>query len=84
MDWNIQLQEPQFAGIQRVKINPEIFDNEKENLQSGLFEKPDGGNVLIVIKSLNDQQAFTVDDPDFGQLKIQVQPHSFNTWIYYK
>ena len=72
------------AGTQRVGINPSIFDNEKGNLQSGLFERPDGGNVLIIINSLNDQQAFTVDHPDFGQLKMQVQPHSFNTWIYYK
>ena len=72
------------AGTQRVGINPSIFDNEKGNLQSGLFERPDGGNALIVINSLNDQQAFTVDHPDFGQLKMQVQPHSFNTWIYYK
>ena len=53
-------------GTRRVGISLEIFDFKKGNLQSGLFERPDGGNVLIVINSLNDQQAFTVDDPDFG------------------
>ena len=71
-------------GTQRVGINPEIFDNEKGNLQSGLFERPDGGNVLIVINSLNDQQVFTIDDLDFGALRMLVQLHSFNTWIYYR
>ena len=68
-------------GTQRVGIIPEIVDI--VHFQIGLFERPDGGNVFIVINGLSEQQAVIVDDPDFGQLKMQIEPKSFNTWVYY-
>ena len=68
-------------GTQRIGIIPEIVDI--IHFQCALFERPDGGNAFIVINGLSEQQAVIVDDPDFGQLRMQIQPKSFNTWVYY-
>ena len=62
----------------KVKINQNII-----HFECALLERPDGGNIFIVINGLSEQQAIIVDDPDFGQLKMQIQPKSFNTLVYY-
>ena len=68
-------------GSQRIGLSPAVVDN--TNLQCAVFKRPDGGNVFIVVNSWGDDQAFTLDDPDFGKLKMQIEAHSLNTWVYY-
>lgn len=64
-------------GSKRVGISPEIIDD--DNLQCGMLQRTDGGNMMIVVNSHNEIQAFVVEDPDFGQLKMQIQPNSFDS-----
>lgn len=70
-------------GSNRIGMSPEkIEDN---GFYANVFQRPDGGVVVIVINKRNEQQAFIVEDPEIGsqQLKMQIEPHSFNSWVYY-
>jgi glucosylceramidase len=52
-------------------------------LEAAAFLRPDGGTVIIVINSQDQEQLFNVKDPDLGETKLRVGPHSFATWVYY-
>jgi len=56
---------------------------EEGNLELGAFLRPDGGTVIIVINTRDDDQFFNLEDGERGIAKIKVDAHSFNSYLYY-
>jgi len=68
-------------GSKRIRTNPEIIDNDR--FQTGAFLRPDGGIVVIAINSWDDNELLILNDSQLGQVKLSIEPHSFNTYLYY-
>ena len=68
-------------GSEKIGIKPDKIDD--NGFYSVVFRRPDGGNSVITINTRKEWQAVTLDDPDIGQLKMQIEPNSFNSWVYY-
>ena len=62
-------------------MSPEKID--ENGFYLVVFRRLDGGNSVVVINIRKEYQAVTLDDPDIGQLKMQFEPNSFNSWVYY-
>lgn len=56
---------------------------EEGKLELGAFERPDGGTVVVVINTYDQEQYFNLNDPDVGDVRVKVGPHSFNSMVYY-
>ncbi|CAG7689974.1 unnamed protein product [Allacma fusca] len=68
----------------RIGILPEIIVNpDSDQFQAGAFERPDGGIVVIIINSRDANQLVTITDTERWTVKINVEPHSFNSLLYY-
>ena len=73
-------------GSKRVRTDPEIIDTGgfmTKAFQTGAFIRPDGGIVVVAINSWDDHQILTLKDSQLGEVKLSVEPHSFNTYLYY-
>jgi len=69
-------------GSIRIGTTPGV--EEEGKLELGAFLRPDGGIVLIVVNSHDQEQFFAVRDPGMNdEFKVKVEPHSFNSWLYY-
>ena len=68
-------------GSQRVRMSLEKIDD--NGFYAIAFKRPDGGNSVIIISTRKQWQTVTLDDPDFAQINMQIEPNSFNSWIYY-
>lgn len=56
---------------------------EEGTLELGVFERPDGGTVVVVVNTNDQEQYFNLNDPDMGEVKVKVDPHSFSSMVYY-
>lgn len=56
---------------------------EEGTLELGAFQRPDGGTVVIVINTLDQEQYFNLNDPQLGNVKVIVEPHAFTSMVYY-
>jgi len=69
-------------GTRRIQTTSSL--EEVGNLQVGAFERPDdGGIVVIVVNSRDEDQFFKLTEAGYGDLKVRVEARSFNTWLYY-
>ncbi|CAG7818143.1 unnamed protein product [Allacma fusca] len=65
----------------RIRTIPEYVANEK--FDAGAFSRPDGGVVVIAINSHDDNQVLNINHPQRGLVKVNVEPHSFNSVLIY-
>jgi glucosylceramidase len=65
-----------------VRIDGKV--EEEGTLELGVFERPDGGTVVIVVNTNDQEQYFNVRDPELGEVKVKVDPHAFSSWVYYR
>jgi glucosylceramidase len=65
----------------RIRSSSEIMDNER--FQVGAFLRPDGGIVVIAVSSWDDNNVLVINDESRGTVKINVEPHSFISVLYY-
>lgn len=56
---------------------------EEGTLELGVFKRPDGGTVVVVINTNDQEQYFNLNDPDLGEVKVKVGAHSFSSMVYY-
>jgi len=77
-------------GTKRIATNPQYVtdsdpDQFGDKFDLGVFLRPDNGIVVVAVNSHNEPQAVTLvdDDQNRGQIKIQVEPRSFSSWLYY-
>ena len=68
-------------GSQRIGMSPEKIDD--NGFHSIIFRRPDNGTSVIVINTRKESQVLTFEDSEIGQLKMQIEPNSFNSWVYY-
>lgn len=68
-------------GSKRIAATPGV--EVEGQLELGAFLRPDGGVVVIVINTQEQDHVFNIVDPDIGEVKILSTSHSFSSWIYY-
>lgn len=56
---------------------------EQGTLELGVFERPDSGTVVVIVNTNDEEQYFNLNDPDLGDVKVKVEPHSFTSMVYY-
>lgn len=65
----------------RVETTPTV--EIEGRLELGAFERPDGGTAVVIINTQDTEEYFNVQDQALGSVKVKVEPHSFNSWVYY-
>jgi len=69
-------------GSKRISTGVNV--EEEGRLELGAFLRPDGGTVIIIVNSKDNDEFFNMIDPQHSaEFKVKVEAHSFSTWVYY-